>query len=221
MAEITMKSRLIEDTAKVLPDSREQLTPVESFGKKPDELAALTSWVMARITMWRNHRRSNYEALWDYYERLWRAMWSPEDANKKSEKSTLVTPGIAEAVENIVAEVEEAVFGRGDSFDLKAKFQDGEDAKQIVDDNKTKLKEDLGRADFNANIGEVLINAAVYGTGIGEVHIEMFTLREIAASVQAAFPPQAGADPMAEQTPQPALGAAAARSRPRCRIRAA
>lgn len=188
MAEITVGSGLISDRAKVLPDERDVEKPVIDPKKPKDELDGLTSWVMTRIRLWRDHRRSNYETLWDAYERLWRGMWTAEDKNKKSERSTLVTPGLAEAVENIVAEVEEALFGRGDSFDIKAKFKADEDAKQITDDNKQCLKEDLGRAEFNANIGEALINAAVYGSGIGEILVETFTLREIAASVQAAYP---------------------------------
>jgi hypothetical protein len=116
-----------------------------------------------------------------------------------SERATLVTPGLAEAVENIVAEVEEALWGRGDSFDLKAAFDANEDAKKITDDNKQKLKEDLGDGEFNVNLGEALINAAVYGSGIGEVIVEKFIKREIAASVQAMIaPPVRPSDPLAQ-----------------------
>src|SRR5690349_10604575 len=126
MAEIKVGSGLISDRASVLPDDRDEQKPVIDPTKPKDDLDGLTSWVMTRIRLWRDHRRSNYETLWDTYERLWRGMWAAEDKNKKSERSTLVTPGLAEAVENIVAEVEEALFGRGDSFDIKAKFKSDE-----------------------------------------------------------------------------------------------
>jgi hypothetical protein len=192
MATINLKSGKVTDAphgARVLPDERDSQTPAIDPNAPRDDLEGLREWVITRVKMWRDHRRSNYEQAWDQYERLWRGMWATEDKHRKSERSTLVTPGLAEAVENIVAEVEEALFGRGDSFDMKAKFDENEDAKQITDDNKAKLKEDLGRADFNPNVGEALINAAVYGSGIGEVIVEKFMLREISASVAAAYPP--------------------------------
>ncbi|HEX5074254.1 MAG TPA: hypothetical protein VFW03_13650 [Gemmatimonadaceae bacterium] len=191
MAQLTMKSGLaglVTEGAKVLPDERDAQSPAVNPGQPKDELDDLRAWVVSRCNSWRDHRRQNYENAWDQYERLWRGFWAPEDQNRRSERSKLVTPALGEAVENIVAEVEEAIWGRGDSFDLKAKFDSEEDAKKIVDDNKTKLKEDLGEGEFNANVGEALINAAVYGSGIGEVVIETFTRREITASVAAEYP---------------------------------
>jgi len=201
MTTIDIKSGKITDSARVLPDDRDSQMPAVDQSRPRDDLAELTNWVVSRCRMWRDHRRSNYENSWDQYERLWRGLWSTEDKNRKSERSMLVTPGLGEAVENIVAEVEEALFGRGDSFDLKAKFDASEDAKQITDDNKNKLKEDLGNADFNSNVGEALINGAVYGSGIGEILVEKFMLREIAASVAAAYPQAAPLAPMAPEIP--------------------
>lgn len=188
MAIHDVKSGTLSDTARVLPDARDQVKPPVDPDKPKDDLHELASWVLTRVRMWRDHRRQNYEKNWDVYERLWRGLWASEDTSKKSERATLVTPGLGEAVENIVAEVEEACWGRGDSFDLKAAFGANENAKKITDDHKAKLKEDLGRSDFTGNMGEALINAAVYGSGIGEIIVETFTKREIAASVQAMMP---------------------------------
>src|SRR5574341_1239171 len=134
MADITLKSGKVIEGARVLEDDRDSQTPVADLSKPVDELNELAQWVLTRCRMWRDHRRSNYELAWDQYERPSRGFWAAEDKNRKSERSTLVTPGLAEAVENIVAEVEEALFGRGDSFDIKAKFKADEDAKQITDD---------------------------------------------------------------------------------------
>lgn len=195
MAEITIKSGLITDRARVLDaDPRDTQVPAVDPSKPKDELDALTTWVMGHVNQWRDHRRQNYENHWDVYERAWRALWSTEDKNRKSERSTLVTPALGEAVENIVAEVEEAIFGRGDFFDIKAELSDPEELKKITDKNKAYLKEDLSNSDFAPNIGEALINGAVYGSGIGEIIVETFTKREIAASVAAmdpSVPPQA------------------------------
>ena len=183
-----LQTGLPTDSAGVIPDPTAVNSTAQESDREPDELDELATWVLNRLQQWRNHRRTNYELLWDEYERLWRAIWMPIDVTRKSEKSTLITPALSEAVENIVAEVEEALWGRGDSFDMKAPFQAQEDAKKIVDDNKAKLKEDLGRAEFNANVGEALINAAVYGSGIGEIQLETFKKREISASVAAMMP---------------------------------
>ena len=188
MAEIKLSSGLVAERARLVDDPRDKQVPAVDDGKPKDDMHELTSWVMGRITQWRDHRRQNYEYLWDQYERLWRGLWQPEDKNKKSERSTLVTPGLGEAVENIVAEVEEAVFGRGDFFDIKAELADAEDLRKITDKNKAYLKEDLGACDFVSNVGEALINGAVYGSGIGEIIVETFKKREITASVEAMTP---------------------------------
>src|SRR5688572_20920392 len=128
MADITIKSGLIAESARVVEDSTKP--PVDPEAPK-DELDGLRSWVMDHVQRWRDHRRTNYELAWDQYERLWRGIWAPEDKTKKSEKATLITPALAEAVENIVAEVEEATFGRGDVFDLKADLADSDEVRAV------------------------------------------------------------------------------------------
>jgi hypothetical protein len=188
MAEITVKSGLIADRARVYDDPRDKLAPAVDPSAPKDDLDALTSWIMARVKQWRDHRRANYESQWDIYERLWRGMWAQEDKNKKSERSTLVTPALGEAVENIVAEVEEAIFGRGDFFDIKGEGTDPVEMKAVTDKNKAALKEDLSNSEFTSHIGEALINGAVYGTGIGEIFVKKFKIREIASSVMAMQP---------------------------------
>jgi hypothetical protein len=192
MAEIPFKAGLVAEAARVV-DPRDEQKPAVDPNKPKDELDELCGWVMNHITQWRSHRQSNYELMWDQYERLWRGIWMPEDKNKKSEKATLVTPALGEAVENIVAEVEEAVFGHGDMFDLKGDLDDTDESKEITDKNKAYLKEDLARSDFTGHIGEALINAAVYGTGIAEIIVKNVKVREIANSLaNIGMPPMPG-----------------------------
>jgi hypothetical protein len=188
MAEITVGSGLIGERARVVDDPRDKPKPAVDPNKPADDLAELTSWIMTRVRQWRDHRRQNYELNWDQYERLWRGLWAAEDKNKKSERSTLVTPALGEAVENIVAEVEEAVFGRGDGFDMKGEEDDSPEMKAITDRNKANLKEDLARTEFTTAVGEALINAAVYGSGIGEIFVKKFKLRDIVSSIRAMQP---------------------------------
>src|SRR5574337_511961 len=177
MAEITPKSGLIADSPRLLDDETDRMQPATNPEEPKDELDGLAAWVMNHVQQWRSHRRANYELLWDQYERLWRGFWAQEDQNKKSEKATLVTPALGEAVENIVAEVEEALFGHGEMFDMSGGANDGDLAKEVIDRNKTYLKEDLARSDFTGHVGEALINAAVYGTGIGEIVVKSVKMR--------------------------------------------
>lgn len=187
MAEIRMESGLVGERARLLDDPRDKQQAAAS-DKPRDELAALTEWVMTRVRQWRDHRRQNYELMWDQYERAWRALWTPEDKNRKSERSTIVTPALGEAVDNVVSEIEEACWGRGDIFELKAELADSPELRLITDRNKAYLKEDLDRCDFRGHMGEALVNGAVYGTGLGEIFVKRFKLREIVSSIQAMQP---------------------------------
>ena len=113
------KSPLIKTTsAKILP-SDDELESVERREKAEDQFAPLAEWVMKRVNAWEEWRNSNYSAKWDEYERTWRGIYGGKTPERGSERSTIVTPALSEAVENGVAEIEEAAFGRGsDYFDL-------------------------------------------------------------------------------------------------------
>jgi len=198
MADLTMKHVLPAGNARVVDDPRDQLiaaTDAAGQDKPKDDMHELCTWVMNRVKQWRDHRRSNYELLWDHYERLWRGLWAPEDKNRKSEKATMVTPALAEAVENIAAEVEEALWGRGDLFDMSGEVDDTPEMKAVTDKNKARLKEDLDRLDFRPANGEALINAAVYGSGIGEITITEFKIRDIVVETAAAMQGMQGVPP--------------------------
>lgn len=186
------------NNARITDEGNDQLVSVDQAtgaDKPVDELAELCGWVMSRVKQWRDHRRSNYELLWDHYERLWRGLWAPEDKNKKSERATMVTPALGEAVENCVAEVEEALWGRGDLFDLSGEFDDTPEMKVVTDKNKARLKEDLDRMDFRSAQGEALINGAVYGSGIGEIILKKAKIRDIVIETQAAMQEMGGVPP--------------------------
>ena len=145
--------------------------------KNPD--ADLVSWVVSRVGEWRDHRRATYEADWDRWERLWRGIWSASEKLRESERSKFVSPALSEAVENGASEIEEAVFGRGDFFDFQGEKSDAEALRRALERNKIALKEDLSQSEFAVNTSECIVNAAVYGTGIGEVIVESTERREI------------------------------------------
>lgn len=166
-----------------------------------DPLAPLCRWIVGQTEAWRQWRDANYHEKWNRYERLWRGVWDAGDRLRQSERSQVVTPALAEAVENAAAELEEAVFGRGFSFfdvtvdeaalKLVSALQQvqapagevpglpapptvspEEQAKRLLEaiaQTRDSLKTDLQRSDFSANVVEIILYSAVFGTGFGEI----------------------------------------------------
>ena len=118
----------------------------------------LVSWVMSKCNDWREYYESNHEARHSEYMRLYRNQWSKEDQERQSERSKLIAPALAQAVESNVAEIEEATFGRGKVFDIKDDVQ-GQDPTQVAY-LREKLHEDFAVTRLRSSIAEVLVNAA-------------------------------------------------------------
>lgn len=134
----------------------------------PDE--SLGSWVWDRVTDWERDYETNYEEAFKKYYRLWRGIWAPQDKQRESERSRLVAPALQQAVESNVAEVEEATFGRGEWFDLRDNL--GDESQTDIEGLRKMLIEEFEKRGIRKAVGEVLINAAVFGTGIAEVTLE-------------------------------------------------
>lgn len=130
----------------------------------------LAAWVLGKCQDWRDSYESNYSEKHEEYMRLYRNVWSSEDRVRESERSKLIAPALAQAVESNVAEIEESTFGRGKIFDIRddVRDQDSADIAYLRD----KLHEDFEMARIRTSVSECLLNAAVYGTGIGEIVIE-------------------------------------------------
>ena len=145
-----------------------------------DPQVALSAWIVDRVTQWTDHRNTNYQDKWDEYYRIWRGVWAPEDKTRSSENSRLIAPASAQAVEATVAELEEAIFGREQWFDLRDDLadQDPTDVKVI----RAALTEDLDRAKVKDAIVECLLNAAIYGTGIGKISVDEGTAKKLKES---------------------------------------
>lgn len=132
----------------------------------------VVDYVIDKRDSWRTDYQSNYQEQHDEYYRLWRAQWSAEDRQRLSERSKIISPALQQAVESSVAEVEEATFGRGFWFDIEDDVKDTQ--KADVEAIKNQLMEDLTKAKVRKDISECLLNAAVAGTGIGEVVLEEY-----------------------------------------------
>ena len=140
----------------------------------------LENWVMAKCDSWRDHYESNYAERFEEFYRLWRGIWAAEDMERKSERSRIISPALQQAVESSVAEIEEATFGRGKYFDITDELGDAES--QDVVYLRTKLHEDFEKTQIRKQVGECLINSAVFGPGVAEVVLE--EVKEMAPATQ-------------------------------------
>mgnify|MGYP003681988193 FL=1 len=151
--------------------------------KEDYENSTVESWVMSKCEQWRDHYETNYSERFDEYYRTWRGIWDKNDSMRESERSRLIAPATQQAVESSVAEIEEATFGRGTFFDIKDDLQDPN--KNDVELLKNQLTEDMHFSKARSSIGECLINAAVFGTGIGELVLDEIV--ELTAATQPAL----------------------------------
>ena len=140
----------------------------------------IEEWVITKCENWRDYYESNYEARFEEYYRLWRGIWDPADSQRGSERSRIISPALQQAVESNVAELEEATFGRGKWFDVTDNL--GDASREDVLFLRNKLTEDFENCMVRKSVAECLINAAVYGTGIGEIVIE--DMKEMAPATQ-------------------------------------
>ncbi|MDG1950378.1 MAG: hypothetical protein P8J32_06230, partial [bacterium] len=149
----------------------------------PDPLMideSLEEWIITKCDDWRDSYESNYAEKFDEYYRLWRGIWAAEDQQKQSERSRIISPALQQAVESNVAEMEEATFGRGKFFDIQDNYGD-KDSQDILY-LRNKLTEDFENTKVRKAVAECLINAAVFGTGVGEIVLE--EIKEMAPATQ-------------------------------------
>ena len=128
----------------------------------------LVSWLAGHLEDWRESRDTNYLNNWKEYEALWRGEWRAEDKMRESERSRIVSPVLQEAIENHASEIEEGVFGNGDDlFSIDDDYMDKDAAD--IDYMQAYMKQCFKQTRLRSNVGEVILLASIYGTGIGEV----------------------------------------------------
>ena len=126
------------------------------------------AWVLSRCEDWRDHRDTNYLEDWKQYERLWRGIWDRGDATRESERSKIITPLLQQAIETFSAEIDEAIFGRGEKF---FDIIDDDQQPQDIEAMKRLLTQDFKKDKVRKSVSDVVLLAAVYGTGIGELSV--------------------------------------------------
>lgn len=140
---------------------------------------ALVSWVMDHVTRWRNARDNNFQADWEQFYYIWRGKFNKVLKQKQNERSKLIAPATQMAVDQTVAEMVEAIFGRGNWFDITSDVMDDPQQKGIAELVRDRLLDDFSRYGIKSSIIETLTNGAIYGTGIAKRVIDEHEYEEI------------------------------------------
>lgn len=155
-------------------------------GGQPAGWSSLVDYVNFHVRGSRDSRDRQYKTRWDAYERTFRGFWSEKEKSREGERSKIIAPALAQAIESTAATIEDAIFGRDQWFD-------------VLDDRNDPMREDVENARLNANedfelagvpeqIAKVVLNGCLYGTGIGKINI---TRREVKTIIQTEQGPQA------------------------------
>jgi len=148
-------------------------TEGKNYKKMTKNEMKLVQFVVNQTDMWRDHRNANYLDKWEEYERLWRGLWTESDKTRMSERSQIVSPAIRQAIESRQAEMEEAIFGRNQWFDVEPS-EDPQEQQEIAL-LKTRLAEDFKKDKVKRGITQINQLGEVYGTGVAEITIKEAT----------------------------------------------
>lgn len=155
-------------------DPVQQETPAQpSLGRR----GQLVQWVMGYTTKWRTHRDTSWQEVWGEWYRLYRGRHIDKDKNYQSERSKLVAPALAQALEMTVAELEEASFGREQWIDIIA--ADGSPDHKDVTGMRRRVIEDLQADKVPSAVAQCFLNGGLFGTLAGKVAVERKTTRKI------------------------------------------
>jgi len=137
----------------------------------------LVHHIMYLVRENRSVRDRLYKDNWDRYERTFRGLYSGSDKTRDGERSKLVTPALAAAIESTAATIEDAIFSRERWFDLADDKQDKDN--EDIQRAHAFLEEDFDEAGVPDAIAKVVLNGCLYGTGIGKVNITRREIRKI------------------------------------------
>lgn len=145
---------------------------IDGQGNADDASKELVSWIIETIDPWRDYRNNLPETRrWGEYYRMWRGYWDESSKSRSSERSKLIAPALAQAIETSVAEAEEALLSREVWFDVADDMMDEEKKDASVMANL--LREDLDMVHAKAALSEAFTNGAIFGTGLIKQNIEI------------------------------------------------
>mgnify|MGYP003563146529 CR=1 FL=1 len=150
---------------------------VKKYGMQPG--SELVSWVIGKVNPWEDHRNTGWAARWKQYWRVWRGVWDQDDKTRKSERSRLIAPALAQAIDAQVAEVESATIDQDVWFDVADDIADEQSEKDLdVLLMRDQLKDDLDRVNARDALSEAILNAAIFGTGILKINTDLLPYSE-------------------------------------------
>lgn len=141
---------------------------------------ALLGYVTSKVRRARDVRDEKYAKRWSEYTRLWRGFWAAEDANTNSERSKLIAPALQQAIEMMVAEIEESVFGRTAWFDIEDDIRDEQKDDAIA--YRDQLLEDFTFSGVEDACSQIFLLGAIYGTGIGKINVALAEEKKMAGN---------------------------------------
>lgn len=161
-----MTTSLTTSGQSILVDTPESVSAQATIIKSQPG-SRLVSWVVERANKWEDIRNRGYEKRWGEYWRMWRGQWNSQDRSRATERSRLVAPALAQAIEMTVSEIEEAVFSKDTWFDIVDDIAD-EDKLDAVR-SRDNLVEDFEAVNAKDALSEAILNAAIFGTGIVKI----------------------------------------------------
>lgn len=161
--------------------------------------AALAQFVATEAARFEEDRRSNYEEAWNRFYGVWSGT-DTELVNSRSMHTRprpseardvrFISPIAAQAVDMLMAEMQEALFGGGSWLDITDDDPDAAD----IDVLRAAVEDDAFRGDFMGAILDSLCYGAIYGTAI--LRVRAVTEDVPTVSAKETPPPQAeGAPP--------------------------
>lgn len=137
----------------------------------------LASWIIGKVNPWEDHRNRGYAARWKQYWRVWRGFWDTQDKTRQSERSRLIAPALAQAIDSSVSEVESATIDQNVWLDVPDDLKDtesGENTDALM--ARDQLIEDLDMVNARDTVSEALTNGGVFGTGIMVINTDVLEM---------------------------------------------
>lgn len=160
----TRGQQIIVETAESLQSDKDKMQGYNAG-------AALCGWVWTKVNIWEDVRNRGYQQLWGEYWRMWRGKWSVQEINRLSERSKLIAPALAQAIEQTVSEIEEAIFSKEEWFDVAV--DNAKDIAQLA--SRDQLLTDLDKVNAADQIMEAVLNGAIFGTMVAKVNTGLHT----------------------------------------------
>lgn len=129
----------------------------------------LAGWILRKVKSWEDYRDEYVAKRWGEYYRLWKGEWDTSLKSRSSERSRLISPALQQAIDSGVAEISEAVFGKGDFFDVDV--PKGQEPSRAMTLMRANLSDDMKLADVRSRAEEIFLTACLFGTGIGKLSV--------------------------------------------------